>query len=141
MNEKGWPSATGESGSYRLPERSVWDIVDDMDDLGAITMRRNAKVDDNQRQIVEWLRRAGATVQSLAMVGKGCPDIVVGYRGQNYLMEIKDGNKPPSARRLTTDEEHWHDSWAGTVHVVEHPESALLIIGATNTLDNRSVLP
>ena len=141
MNDKGWPSATGESGSYRLPDRSIWDILDGIETHGVITMRRNAKVDDNQPQIVEWLCKAGATVQSLAMVGRGCPDIVVGYRGQNYLMEIKDGNKPPSARRLTPDQEHWHDSWAGTVHVVEHPESALLIIGATNTLDNRSVLP
>lgn len=92
--------------------------------------RRAARIDDNQTEIVERLREVGATVQSLASVGKGCPDLLVGYHGQNYLLEIKDGDKPPSARRLTDDERIWHEHWRGPVYVVESWVEALRVIGA-----------
>ena len=62
---------------------------------------RAAKVDANQVEIVEELRKAGCTVQHLHQVGKGCPDILVGYMHMNILMEIKDGEKPPSKKVLT----------------------------------------
>jgi hypothetical protein len=32
------------------------------------------------------------------MVGRGVPDLLVGWRGTNLLLEVKDGNKPQSAR-------------------------------------------
>jgi len=60
----------------------------------------------------------GATVQLLHTVGHGCPDAVVGYGGVNYLIEIKDGNKSPHQRKLTPDEQAWHDDWCGQVAVV-----------------------
>ena len=50
-------------------------------------MRFNAKVDLNQTEIVQALRQAGATVQSLAAVGKGVPDLLVCFRNKLYLME------------------------------------------------------
>ncbi len=93
-------------------------------------MRMRARVDGNQTEIVRALRAVGATVQSLASVGKGCPDLLVGFRGQNYALEIKDGNKPPSARKLTPDEKRWHDEWRGRVVVVESTDDALRTIGA-----------
>lgn len=34
------------------------------------------RIDENQPRIVANLRRIGATVQVLSMVGKGCPDIL-----------------------------------------------------------------
>ncbi len=92
--------------------------------------RRAAKVDANQGAIVRALRSIGATVQSLATVGKGCPDIVVGWGGQNYLLEIKDGAKVPSKRALTPLEQDWHDMWRGSVQVVESVDDALRAIGA-----------
>ena len=91
-----------------------------------------ARVDANQGVIVEALRGAGASVQSLAMVGHGCPDVVVGKGGRNWLMEIKDGAKPPSARKLTPDEDRWHDKWRGQVDTVNSPAEALmLVLGST----------
>lgn len=42
------------------------------------------RTDGNQAEIVRALRSAGATVQTLHTVGKGCPDLVVGFRGNNY---------------------------------------------------------
>lgn len=92
-------------------------------------MRRAARVDDNQREIVEELRRVGCSVWSLAGVGKGFPDLAVGVRGRNLFLEVKDGSKPPCKRRLTPDEEAFHASWRGHVAVVESVEDALKIVG------------
>lgn len=92
-------------------------------------MRRAARVDDNQGQIVDALRRVGCSVWSLAGVGKGFPDLAVGFRGRNLFLEVKDGSKPPCKRKLTPDEEAFHASWRGHVAVVESVEDALKIVG------------
>ena len=91
-------------------------------------MRKAAKIDDNQKAIVNILRQIGASVQSLAATGKGCPDLLVGYHGINYLMEIKDGDKVLSKQKLTIDQEHWHSLWRGTVHIVKSVDEALKIL-------------
>jgi len=83
------------------------------------------KADRNQPEIVKAFRDLGCTVQHLHTVGKGCPDILVGYEGFNYLIEIKDGEKPPSARKLTKDEKEWHDKWLGQVDVIENAHDVL----------------
>lgn len=94
-------------------------------------MRKAAKTDANQTQVVNALRQAGASVQSLAAIGKGCPDLLVGYQGINHLMEVKDGSKVPSAQKLTIDQEHWHSVWKGVVHVVKSEDEALKILKGT----------
>lgn len=80
-------------------------------------MRRAAKTDANQAEVVKAFRQIGATVQILSAVGKGCPDVLVGFRGVNVLVEIKDGSKVPSAQKLTADQVGWHEAWAGQVCV------------------------
>jgi hypothetical protein len=87
------------------------------------------RIDSNQPEIVKALRSVGASVQSLADLGKGVPDLLVAYRGRNYLLEVKDGSLPPSRRRLTEDEQNWHDSWRGQVVIVETIDDALKVIG------------
>lgn len=91
-------------------------------------MRRAAKVDANQTEIVKALRSVGASVQSLASTGKGCPDLLVGFRGVNWLLEIKDGQKVKSARKLTDDQVVWHESWRGKVYIVESVDQALNLL-------------
>lgn len=91
-------------------------------------MRRAAKIDANQTAIVQALRAAGARVQSLAGVGRGCPDLLVGFGGRNLLMEVKDGDKCPSARKMTPREVEWHALWHGQVAVVETPDAALRLL-------------
>ena len=92
--------------------------------------RRASAVDANQKLIVKALRQAGATVQHLHAVGAGCPDLLVGFRGFNHLVEVKDGHKPPSARKLTPDQVVWHDEWRGSpVHVVKSVTEALAVLG------------
>jgi len=92
-------------------------------------MRRAARVDANQREIVAALRQAGVSVQPLHTVGKGCPDLLCGVWGTNLLIEIKDGQKVPSARKLTPDEAAWHQSWRGQVAIVESVDDALRLVG------------
>ena len=95
-------------------------------------MRRAAKVDANQPEIVAALRRVGADVFSLAAVGEGIPDLLVGFRGTTVLIEIKDGAKPPSARQLTPDQIKWHAAWRGGRCVVASSVTdALAAIGVT----------
>ena len=82
-------------------------------------MRRAAKVDDNHGEIVEALLSvSGVKVHSLAGVGCGCPDLLVGARGLTYLCEIKDGNKWPSHRTLTPDQKKWIREWTGSAVVI-----------------------
>lgn len=88
-------------------------------------MRLAARVDANQAEIVEALRQVGATVQHLHHLGQGCPDLLVGWRGNNYLLEIK---RPGG--ELTEDERAWHAYWNGRAYVVESVDEALRIIGA-----------
>lgn len=45
-------------------------------------------------------------------------------------MEVKDGSKPPSARKLTPDEARWHAQWKGPVFVVNNVSEALAAVGA-----------
>jgi hypothetical protein len=66
----------------------------------------------------------------LSGVGKGVPDLLVGFRGVTLLMEIKDGKKPPSDRKLTTDQQKWHAEWrGGALAIVDSADSALRMIG------------
>lgn len=83
------------------------------------------KVDSNQTRVVKALRDLGATVQHLHAVGKGCPDLLVGYKGSNYLLEVKDGGKPESQRKLTPDQVIWHYDWKGQVAIVTNPQEAI----------------
>lgn len=94
-------------------------------------MRRKARVDGNQEDIAKALEAAGATVErKLARLGDGIPDLLVGFRKRTFLLEVKDGSRPPSERRLSDDEAKWHRRWRGQVAVVETPEAALAVIGA-----------
>ena len=93
-------------------------------------MRRAAKVDANQKDIVETLRGMGVSVAHTHTLGRGFPDIAISTvaNGATHLIEIKDGAKPPSARKLTEDEQEWHDNWLGNVHIVETEEQAIELV-------------
>lgn len=85
-------------------------------------MRRAAKRDDNEKEIVTALRKAGAYVTFL---DEPC-DLLVGYKGRIVLFEVKDGSKPPSARKLTPKEQKFHDEWAGgSLYIVTCVQEAL----------------
>jgi hypothetical protein len=63
------------------------------------------------------------------MVGNGCPDLLLGFKKQNYLIELKDYSKPASAKKLTEDEEEFFNEWNGQVNKCETLEDILIVIG------------
>lgn len=105
-----------------------------MDFMDGLKMRRIAKVDDNQKSIVAALRGIGAKVQPMHAVGAGFPDLLVAYRGSIFLLEVKDGKKPPSARKLTAAQVGFHSEWDGYVCTVKNTEEA---IGYVTSKTNR----
>lgn len=90
---------------------------------------RAKRVDDNQAQLVKQIRQLGATVRHLHMVGDGLPDIIVGYRKKNFLIEIKDFKKSKSQKKLTADEQEFFDTWKGQVDKCETLDEIIKVVG------------
>ena len=88
---------------------------------------RAAKVDKNQSEIVQALRKSGVSVLHLHMVGKNAPDILCGFRSENYLMELKSGKAQPTEGQIK-----WHQEWRGNVFVIRTVEEALDAIGVND---------
>lgn len=84
-----------------------------------------AKIDANQTEIVEALRQVGCSVEITSRLGKGYPDLTVGYRGVTYLIEVKTDKG-----KLTTDQIRWQARWRGHVKVVRSVNEALATVGA-----------
>ena len=80
-------------------------------------MRRAARIDANQPEIVKAIRDMGASYQHTHQV-PGALDGIIGYRGVDQRVEIKDPAKPPSARKLTELEAKEFDEWNGRIPVV-----------------------
>lgn len=88
-----------------------------------------ASVDVNQTAIVRGLRAAGCTVWITSALGKGAGDIVAGFRGRNYIMEIKRPELRGKKRELTPLEQEWISEWRGQVDVVHDLDEALRVVG------------
>lgn len=86
-------------------------------------MRR--RIDKNQREVVNRLRSLGFSVQLLSGVGKGCPDLLIGWHGQNFLIELKSGKK-----WTTEDEANWLSEWKGQAAVCTTVDEILAAIVA-----------
>lgn len=83
-------------------------------------MRKYGKVDTNHKEIVEALRKFGASVISLAPVGGGVPDLLVG-KGINFIIEVKKDSKS----NLTPAQEKFFKEWKGFVFRVNSAEEAI----------------
>lgn len=88
-------------------------------------MRRAAKVDANHDQIVSALEAAGCSVQSLAPIGKGCPDALAAKAGAMWLFEFKN---PKGKDEVNEAQRKWHIEWNAPVYVVRTPDEALAVI-------------
>jgi len=87
-------------------------------------LRTAARIDANQPDIVRALRGVGASVLHTHQL-KNCFDILVGYRGRTFLMEIKATEKD----QLTPGEAEFQRTWRGSpYHVVYTVDQALAII-------------
>jgi len=86
-----------------------------------------SRADNNQKQIVTMLRQVGADVIILSQVGQGCPDLLVGWQGKNYLIEVKnpDTNK---RGKLTKKQTILHSKFRGKIDVIYTWEQALNLL-------------
>jgi hypothetical protein len=83
-----------------------------------------SRVDANQADIVRALRGIGASVFHCHQL-KNAFDLLVGYRGRTFLMEIKASEKD----KLTPGEAEFRDTWRGsTYHIVYTADQAIRII-------------
>ena len=90
-------------------------------------MRTAARRDANERDIIKALEAEGAFVRQINDEGRF--DLLVWHKGQTLLMEVKDGAKPPSARRLSDAEQKFHDEWPGdNLYVVNSEAEAIAIL-------------
>lgn len=89
------------------------------------------RVDANQKEIVKALRDFGASVQIISDVGKGCPDIIVGWQGDNYLVEIKKDKGV-----LTPHEIAFFSSWKGQVCMIRSADTLLDIFKAKQKMQS-----
>lgn len=85
---------------------------------------RFARVDANHGEIVDALRKVGVSVQSLASIGHGCPDIVCAKGSMTWMVEIKGAKG-----KLTPDQIKFIGAWRGTVHIVRTVNDALQLVG------------
>jgi hypothetical protein len=90
-------------------------------------MRHAARVDENQKTIVDALRKAGAYVWII-----GLPvDLLVGYKNHTFLVEIKSTSK----KRLTSLQADFFENWSGsTLARIDSPEAALRMLGVINEI-------
>lgn len=82
------------------------------------------RADINQKKIVTALRKMGVTVAPLSQVGNGVPDLLCGYSGKNYLIEVKN---PAKKWKLTEQQVTFHEVWRGQIHIVESVDDILKI--------------
>lgn len=97
-------------------------------------IRRVARRDRNHADIVATLRAVGCLVWDLAAEGHGCPDLLVWAPKKRglVLVEVKNGELPPSARKLTPQEQAFFDTWGAAgapVYVVNTTDEALEVVG------------
>ena len=86
-------------------------------------MRTNAghRQDANHKEIRNAFEKLGCSVVDLSPLGKGVPDLLIGYSGICCIcVEVKDGTRPPSARKLTKDEEKFRMNWTGGYRLVQN---------------------
>ena len=82
------------------------------------------KVDNNQLDIVKAFRSMGATVLNLSTVGKGCPDLLIGYKGISVLVEVKS-----KTGKFTEPQLKFMEQWqGGAVNRIDSVDGAIRLI-------------
>lgn len=105
-------------------------------------MRRAARTDANHSDVALELRQIGAVVVDIHGL-PGVLDLLVGYRGQWVLLEVKDGTKRPSERRTTSAERDLIRPALGQqcpTWIVYDPTEAMVMIGAKDDREARAAI-
>lgn len=89
-----------------------------------------SKVDHNHSDIVEALRQIGAYVIDCSAL-RNAFDLLVAYKGQLFIVEVKNGELAPSQRKLTSGElkcKAMFESVGVTYHVIKSVDEAIELI-------------
>lgn len=81
------------------------------------------RIDISQPELVDYARSLGASVTHLHRVGGGVPDLLIGYQGKNYLVEVKSGKG-----KLNKLQNKFRDSWNGSYHIARNKEDIEVIL-------------
>lgn len=76
-------------------------------------MRRDRRADDNHAALREGFQRLGGSWLDLVPEHGGEPDALVGWRGEDRLIEVKNPARPDRERRLRPKQAAWHRRWRG----------------------------
>ena len=88
--------------------------------------RKVHRVDLNQSSIVGIFLKFGFSVFIASSMGDGFPDLVVGFCGLNFLVEIKNRELYSKNRVLLTDDQlQFHGNWKGSIVTIETDSEAI----------------
>ena len=90
------------------------------------------RVDGNHAKIANHFLSFGCSVLKIADL-PNCCDLVVSKHGRSIFIEIKDGKKPPSARKLTDGEAKFKAETQGIWRLVESITDADHVIAELNS--------
>ena len=93
-----------------------------------MAIRRAAKIDDNQNELVALIRAMGVSVAITSAAHDGFTDLVIGFGGVTVLVEVKDGSKEPARRKLTPQQVAFHGSFKGAITVIENEQQAVELV-------------
>jgi len=83
------------------------------------------RVDENQKTITHTFIALGASVLNLSTVGRGCPDLLVGYRGNSVLVEVKKDAKATFTEPQVKFMQEWR---GGAVSRIDSVDAAIRLI-------------
>ena len=83
-----------------------------------LDMRYGAKRDANHSEIVAALQEYGVSVIDTSHIGRGFPDLMLGWYGQTLMMEIKNPKTQYGRRGLNKNQMRWKEDWKGGPYAV-----------------------
>lgn len=83
------------------------------------------RVDENQKSIIHTFIALGASVLNLSTVGRGCPDLLIGYHGNTVLVEVKSSEKASFTDPQIKFMQEWR---GGAVSRIDSVDGAIRLI-------------
>ncbi len=99
--------------------------------------RRHKRKDANHADIVKWFRDHGALVDDVSNLPGLGYDLIISVGDVVRVVEVKDGSKPPSARRLTESEVEAQARWGSQFVVVTSEADAEELLEAMEAVEER----
>ena len=110
------------------------------------------RIDGNARLVIDCLRVNGVSVQSVHASNSGVPDLLCGFMGRNYLVEVKPESRSKAANAPRASQVAWAAAWRGSKPFVVHNAAesfelvalwrreAALAVSAAKALKERNAL-